>query len=59
MTPRAAALMQAMIDGRAAHVGDRNPYAGDDYPLARSWRLGYQSMLLEVTGGPAAVDLDS
>lgn len=45
LTPRAAALKQAMLDGRASQPCDRNPYAGDDYGLARAWRLGYRSML--------------
>ncbi|CAJ1499731.1 hypothetical protein MU0083_002255 [[Mycobacterium] kokjensenii] len=52
MTPRAAAIKQAMIDGRNAYVGAVNPYAGEDYTLARAWRLGYRSMLESVVGAP-------
>lgn len=55
---RVEQLMQASLDGRAARPGDRNPYAGDDYPLARAWRLGYQSMLVELTSRPPVVNLD-
>lgn len=52
---RASALMQARIDGRAAKPGASNPYAGDDYPLARMWRLGYKAMLLDMlNSSPAA-----
>lgn len=39
-------VVTARNAGRAAKLGDMNPYAGQGV-LADMWRLGYQSMLLD------------
>lgn len=39
-------LVTANRQGRAANVGDANPYVGRG-ALADMWRLGYQTMLLD------------
>ncbi|ASR85022.1 hypothetical protein SEA_PHELPSODU_10 [Mycobacterium phage PhelpsODU] len=47
-------LIAAHRAGRAAAVGDPNPYAGTGAP-ARMWRRGYRLMLLDMLNrSPAA-----
>lgn len=38
-------LKQAVMEGRAAAPGTRNPYSGDG-PLASAWMAGYKTMLV-------------
>lgn len=40
-------IRQANIDGRNAEVGAQNPHVGNEV-LARAWRLGYQTMLVDM-----------
>lgn len=40
------AVIAARNEGRAASPGDPNPYYGQGV-LARMWRLGYKTMLLD------------
>lgn len=47
MTPNGSALIDARNAGRTATPGDANPYAGAG-AAADMWRLGYQTMLLEM-----------
>ncbi|QFG14057.1 hypothetical protein I5G97_gp098 [Mycobacterium phage Curiosium] len=48
-------LIAAWRAGRAASVGDPNPYAGNG-ALARLWRRGYRRMLLDkLNRSPAAL----
>ncbi|ALF01384.1 hypothetical protein SEA_LILPHARAOH_7 [Mycobacterium phage LilPharaoh] len=42
-------LVAAYREGRAAAVGDENPYTGTGAP-ARMWRRGYRQMLAEWFG---------
>lgn len=47
-------LINAYRSGRAAAVGEPNPYAGSGTP-ARMWRRGYRVMLLDMLNrSPAA-----
>lgn len=47
MTQNSSELVDARNAGRSATPGADNPYAGRG-ALADMWRLGYQTMLLEM-----------
>lgn len=49
-------LKRANQEGRQANPGSPNPYAGASPGLARSWRLGYHSMLLAMLEASPAVE---
>jgi len=38
-------MTRALNEGRNAHVGAENPYAGGSLALAKIWRRGYDAML--------------
>ncbi|MFN6543910.1 ribosome modulation factor [Mycobacterium sp. NPDC051198] len=38
---------RARAEGRAAQIGDVNPYAGTSLALAKIWAAGYNDMLLQ------------
>ncbi|ASR85212.1 hypothetical protein I5H06_gp92 [Mycobacterium phage SirPhilip] len=50
-------ILAARNEGRAASLGDPNPYSGTG-SRARMWRLGYRTMLLDLLNrSPARQDV--